>query len=285
MLVKVQIRCYIGKLQRPLPKGASRRGRRRRGRARPKPPWVSGAGSRPFSARGWPEPQPCPHAESWAARAAVKAGAGPTVPFHGQHPLPPRTHQSGAGTLKGHPREGFGCFPSFSRGLPPPDPRRGDSVVGRPWPMPARGAGCPGLMAAHAGPGSSVGVRGTGRDPPPPCHPHLGRGCHRGGTNAHLAVVPGSGAPGPTRWLHVAVPHAPGSAARRVQHPSPGPGSWPAPSRGLRVSLLPMRPLPVEATALREETELGQSRDFAQLVGARCEPGAWWRLLLVRCPL
>lgn len=209
----------------------------------------------------------------------------PNCPVSWSAPPHTRTHQSGAGTLKGHPREGFGCFPSFSRGLPPPDPRRGDSVVGRRWPMPARGAGCPGLMAAHAGPGSSVGVRGTGRDPPPPCHPHLGRGCHRGGTNAHLAVVPGSGAPGPTRWLRVAVPHAPGSAARRVQRPSPGPGSWPAPSRGLRVSLLPMRPLPVEATALREETELGQSRDFAQLIGARCEPGAWWRLLLVRCPL
>lgn len=182
--MKVQIRCYIGKLQRPLPKGASRRGRRWRGRAWPKPPWVSGAGGRPFSARGWPEPQPCPHAESWAARAAVKAGAGPTVLLHGQHPPPTRTHQSGAGTLKGHPREGFGCFPSFSRGLPPPDPRRGDSVVGRRWPMPARGAGCPGLMAVPAGPGSSVGVRGTGRDPPPPCHPRLGRGCHCGGTNA-----------------------------------------------------------------------------------------------------
>lgn len=98
----------------------------------------------------------------------------PNCPVSWSAPPHTRTHQSGAGTLKGHPREGFGCFPSFSRGLPPPDSRRGDSVVGRRWPMPARGAGCRGLTAAHAGPGSSVGVRGTGCDPPASLSPPPG---------------------------------------------------------------------------------------------------------------
>lgn len=58
--MKVQIRCYIETLQRPLPKGANRRGRRRRGRAWPKPPWVSGRAAGPSRHEGGRSLSPVP---------------------------------------------------------------------------------------------------------------------------------------------------------------------------------------------------------------------------------